>query len=467
MKNGGNNKMKLKKYIALFLIASICIVSLAACGTSKAPAGGNDGDSAISGTVRLSLAGWTLEDGIDPYTGKKTIGLNSYLKETFNKQYPKIKLEISTVPWENAKAKQQAQLMSKEVDLVYTGGAFACQFFQQGLLRPIDDLLEKDTEFKPEDLYLEGIWNNSYSVRSLDMKQRFGLPYALGQRMTVYDKKIFDDWGVEYLSEHPTAEEILEKAKKMTGKNPKTGEDNYGLYWSGNSLNGSTIIALTFAFGATGAEGTLDDPKNIKWQLNTPEMVKVMEWFKEASKLCPPSFVNGQGAENFGRENNNIAIALDSNGAKVIGDFKATGKKDMIDRYEATVNLGPDGEGWVAMDPIIMAKEPKNVDAAWTVMKFLASYDTQKWAHENGGNAPTIKNADFVIPEDKYLRVAFKIADNAKPSLLDEANPFFMSDIVPKINGYMSEAAGGNPPDIQKTLDELQKKATDWSASQK
>ncbi|MFU0799047.1 MAG: extracellular solute-binding protein [Xylanivirga thermophila] len=463
--------MKKSRRIFTVLLIVVMLISLVACSSDKDKESGGqssgDANGEISGKVRVSLAGWQLEDGIDPFTGKKTVGLNNYMKDTFKKQYPKIKTEISIVPWENAKAKQQALLMSKDVDIIYTGGAFASQFNEQGLLRSIDDLLDNDPDFKPEDIYLEGLWNNSYSTRSLDMKNRIGLPAILGQRMVMYDKKIFDDWGVEYLSEHPTPEEIIEKAKKMTGKNPKTGEPNYGLWWSGNSLNGSTFIALTFYYNALGAEGALNDLKKLQWKLNDKEMVDVFEWLKDASTLPPPSFVNGQGMENFGRENNNIAIALDNNGGTIIGDYKANKKTDMLERYEATVNLGPNGEGWVAVDPIIMAKEPKDVEAAWEVMKFLASPETQKWNYENFGTAPTLKNADFVDPNDKYMKIAFKIAENARTSLLDEANPFYMSEIVPVVNGFISDCANDKAPDIKSTLDSLQEKAENWSANLK
>ena len=137
--------------------------------------------------------------------------------------YPNIELEVIQIPWENAQAKQKALLLSRDVDVLYTGGAFASQFYQQGLLRNIDDLIENDRRFDP-DLYIRNVYENSFSTKSLDGQHQFGLPSVLGSYMIVYDKKLFDDWGVEYLSETPTPEEVLHKAKRMTGKNPVTGE---------------------------------------------------------------------------------------------------------------------------------------------------------------------------------------------------------------------------------------------------
>lgn len=457
----------MKKVIMIFF-ALLIFTALTACTSSSGGNGNRNSDidvvSEMEGTVRVSVAGWQLEDGIDPITGIDNIGLNEFLKQEFEPRYPNIKLEISQVPWENAQAKQTALLQSDDVDIIYSGGAFAAQWMEQGLLRDIEDLIMNDSSFNG-DMYLTGIWENSYSTVSYD-GVRFGLPAVLGKRLTIYDKKIFEDWGVEPLSENPTPEEILEKAKLMTGTNPVTGQENYGLFFAGNNLNLSTFVALTHAYGAVGAEGSLDDLKNIEWKLNEPEMVKVMEWLAEASKYPPIEFVNGQGAESFGIEDNNIAIALDNAGGATMGEYRANDNKELLDRFEAVMNLGPNGEGWVAMDPFVMAKNAQNVEASWEVMKFLTGYETQKWNYENFQGTPTIVDADFVPSEDKYVKVAMEIADVSPSVMMDEANPFFSSEMVPAINGFISNAANGNTPDIQKFLDDLQTRAERWSANQ-
>ncbi|MCR2823829.1 extracellular solute-binding protein [Lederbergia panacisoli] len=461
----------MKKFLAVFS-GLLLVFTLAACSSSSGGGSKNNNKksdievvSDMEATVRVSLAGWQLEDGIDAITGIDNIGFETFLKEEFYPRYPNIKLEVYQVPWENAQAKQTAMLQSDDVDLIYSGGAFAAQWMEQGLLRSIDDLLTNDTGFNG-DMYLKGIWENSYSTVAYDGNTRFGLPAILGKRVTIYDKKMFEDWGVEPLSENPTPEEILDKAKQMTGKNPVTGEDNYGLWWSGNALNASTFVALTHAYGAVGAVGALDDLKNIEWKLNEPEMVKVLEWIKAAAKYPPVEFVNGQGAENFGIETNNIAIALDHSGGATMGEYRANKDQELLNRFVPVLNLGPKGQGWVAMDPFVMAKNAKNVEASWEVMKFLAGYETQKWNYENFQATPTLAEADFVLPEDKFVKKAMEVADVSPSVMMDEANPFFSSEIAPAINGFISQAANDQAPDIQKFLDDLQKRAVDWSARQ-
>lgn len=456
----------MKKTISILTTLLLVIILTACSSTTEGGKDTSDIDvvSDMEGTVRVSVAGFPLEDGIDPITGKETIGFENFLKNEFEPRYPNIELEIYQVPWDNAQAKQTAMLQSKDVDLIYSGGAFAAQWMEQGLLRGIEDLIEDDSEFDGS-IYLEGIWENSYSTVSYD-GERFGLPSVLGKRVTVYDKQLFEEWGVEPLSENPSPEEILEKAKQMTGKNPVTGEKNYGLYFSGKALNASTFVALTHAFGAEGAKGSLDDLKNIEWKLDEPEMVKVMEWLAEAAQYPPIDFLNEKGNENFGTEMNNIAIALDDAGGPVMGEYLANDNKEILDRYEAALNLGPNGEGWVAMDPFVMAKDAKNVEASWEVMKFLTGYETQKWNYDNYTATPTLVDADFVPKEDKFSQKAMEIADISPSVLMDEANPFFSSEIVPAVNGFISNAANGKTPDIEKFLSDLQERAEKWSANQ-
>ena len=137
-----------------------------------------------------------LDNGIDALTGNPTIGLNEYLDKTFKNVSEHQAGGLSDSLGER-KAKQTAMLLRRCGCLVYRG-AFASQWYQEGLLRDLDDLIEKDTSFDPS-IYLEGIMNNSYSTKSPDGSKQFGIPAVLGRRMTIYDKKLFEDWGVETL----------------------------------------------------------------------------------------------------------------------------------------------------------------------------------------------------------------------------------------------------------------------------
>lgn len=466
------------KKVSFVLLTIFMVLSLIACsaqtentapGNSSTTSGASSASTAapapdrtkVSGTVRVSLAGWQLENGIDPISGEETVGLNQFLDEHFYPTYPNIKLEVSQIPWENVQAKHKALLLSQDVDILSTAGGWANELYELGLLRGINDLIAGDESFDPNQ-YLQGIWNFSYNTNSLDGTVRFGIPLALGRRMTVYDKQIFDDFDVEYLSDIPTPEEILEKAKKMTGINPRTGEQTYGLYIRGNSYDAPFFQALTRYYNAPGGQGTLNDLKNVKFELDTPEMAKVFEWISEAVQYVPGGFLTNHGLENFGLPENNIAIALDNGGTSPWGQYMSSKDDSILERFVPVMNIGPNGQGYVAVDPIIMAKDVGNVEAAWEVMKFFTGEEMQRYRHLTFSVTPTLKNVDFVDPKDQYIATAMKIADVAESNLMDELNPFFNSEVVPAVNGFLSSVANNQTPDIASFLQDLQDRAERW-----
>lgn len=73
----------------LLILSFVLVFTLAACSGSsgKDVTGGVKIEkvSDMKGTVRVALAGWQLDNGIDALTGNPTIGLNEYLDKTFKK----------------------------------------------------------------------------------------------------------------------------------------------------------------------------------------------------------------------------------------------------------------------------------------------------------------------------------------------------------------------------------------------
>ncbi len=472
----------MKKLLTMILIISLMATMLLGCGREKDPSDQRDTSAAppIQGEEDVKPVeikqtdliftgiGFNLKDGIDPKTNKEYQGWETFVQEQFNEKFPNVNLEVNTIPWENFRAKLQTILQSNGTDLLYASGSFTAFFHKQGLLMGLNKFIESDPSFNFEDEYPAGLRKNM-NLTDYTTEELVALPFILGNRIIIYDKQIFDDWGVEYLSEHPTPEEILEKASQMTGKNPKTGKQNYGLWYDGKSMNLSWFLALGYYFDVVGCEGTLDNLKELKWSINSPEVLKTLEWCCEAAKYCPPSFVNSQGNENFGTENNDVAIAIDTNGVKIMNEYMKTEDEALLDRYEPTLHFGPKGEGWAVADGIAMSAKIKEEDqaVAWEVCKYLAGSETQKWFYEQFGPSPMAsKDTSFYHPKDKYLLMNMKVVENSHSGAFEELNPFFVSDIQPFVTGIISKYAVGQKIDLQAELESLQRKAEVWSSNQ-
>ena len=472
----------MKKKVLALLLAAMMSLSLVACGggggkVSSEPVSAIADDSEISGTIKLQLIEYTVAPQQDTATGKDLEGYQAFFEREFGAKYPNVKWSIEEIPWDNSQQKGQVSLSTGEVDLANTG-AYASQYWYGGILRKIDDLLAADTEFDPLEVYANGIWENSFSIQSYEKDARFGLPAVMGQMYTIYDSQIFEDFGAEPLPEKPTPEDIIEAAKTCTGVNPRTGQQNYGLHFLANrSTDVFAFVALTYHTGATGGEGSIGKPGEIKWDLNNDKMKKAFEYIGEYVKYTGPGFLQNQGNENFGKVvdlepgvENTTAIVLDSATASIWARYLRDGKTDTteLDRFKAVYNVGPNGIGWVAVDPIVMSAKVKdeNLQAAWAAMKFLTNHETQVYELEQIRNAPTLKDTSFIPEEYEGMKIAMDIANNCQYTLIDEANPFFVSNIVPAVQSYMSAIKEGQSPNLDEILSTLQTQAEEWSAQQ-
>ena len=472
----------MKKKVLALLLAAMMSLSLVACGggggrVSSEPVSAIADDSEISGTIKMQLIEYTVAPQQDTATGKDLEGYEAFFEREFGAKYPNVKWSIEEIPWDNSQQKGQVSLSTGEVDLANTG-AYASQYWYGGILRQIDDLLAADTEFDPLEVYANGIWENSFSIQSYEKDARFGLPAVMGQMYTIYDSQIFEDFGAEPLPEKPTPEDIIEAAKTCTGVNPRTGQQNYGLHFLANrSTDVFAFVALTYYTGATGGEGSIGKPGEIKWDLNNDKMKKAFEYIGEYVKYTGPGFLQNQGNENFGKVvdlepgvENTTAIVLDSATASIWARYLRDGKTDTteLDRFKAVYNVGPNGIGWVAVDPIVMSAKVKdeNLQAAWAAMKFLTNHETQVYEFEQIRNAPTLKDTSFIPEEYEGMKIAMDIANNCQYTLIDEANPFFVSNIVPAVQSYMSAIKEGQSPNLDEILSTLQTQAEEWSAQQ-
>ena len=448
----------MRKFLALTLALALIMILFAA----PAHAAGDTIDLTLTGI------GFNLQNGVDPATGEEFIGWEQFANTTFKEKFPNVNLKVETIPWDNFRSKMQTVLQSGGTDILYVSGSFTAAFYQEGLLENLTPFLEKDTTLVFDDVYPSGLRHN-LNLTDYTGEQMIALPYILGYRIVMYDKLLFDQWGVEYLSEHPTIEEVIEKGSKMTGKNPVTGEQNYGIYFDGKTPNMATLLTVGYAKGVVGCEGTLNDLPGLKWSLDSAEMIDAVSKVAEAAKYCPPDFVNGTGIEAWGTPNNNIAIFINGTGSVIMNEYKKSGDVAYLDRFVPVANFGPKGEGWTVVDGIGMSSsiDEQKKDVAWEVIKYLAGPEGAKYFFDEFGPlAMAVKDQSFYDPNDKYIAMNNKMIENSHSSPLEELNPFFVSDIQPTIAGIFSRVASGETVDVAAALKDLQQKAVDWAMMQ-
>ncbi|SDL87324.1 extracellular solute-binding protein [Sediminibacillus halophilus] len=437
------------------LLAAVLVVAGLLAGCSKSGAGSGEADGEWAGQkINVQLIGdFAMETKTDPVTGESVKGVE-VLKEEFEKQHPGATVEFTLMPWEGYTEKTQAMITSGDADVYQMPGTV--DFAPQGVLEPLQPYIDKDEEFDL-DIFIE---NQVEGWKALgpddDELQIYGLPFLGDARFIAYDKQLFDEWGVDYLSDHPTMEEVAEKAKQMTGKNPVTGEQNYGIWFRGDWSSAFTLIDL--AEGQNGSWGSGFAWDEIEFNFDSPEMVNGLNWLLDMQELAPEGLVSNQGNEKWLTEENNIAIMLNQGPGDTVKPAYAQGLEDRIGIAQEFKNDEGVG-GLFAGSPITIAKDSENKDLAWEWVKFATSEFTQQYIFEEMGLVPSIKSAmewDSVKDTELMQPVFEAMSSPWTPRYpWGSAQPRFIltSEVEAALTGERS---------AEEALNKAQKESTEW-----
>ncbi|MEH7413795.1 extracellular solute-binding protein [Neobacillus drentensis] len=374
--------------VMLLLSAALVGCSSKSGGSSsEASTSKSDGKWAGQKIKVMMIGDFAMDDKTDPITGQKTKGVK-VLKQEFEKQHPGATVDFVLMPWEGYTEKTQAMITSNEADVYQMPGV--ADFAPQDVLEPLQPYIDKDPDFKLDKFIDNQV--DGWKVLGPNSKELaiYGLPFLGDARFISYDKKIFDDWGVDYLSDHPTMQEVAEKAKKMTGTNPKTGKKNYGIWFRGDWSSAFTLIDL--AEGQNGQWGTGFAWEDVKFNFSSPEMLNGLNWLVDMQKYAPKGLVSNQGNEKWLSKDNNIAIMLNQGPGDTVKPAYTRGLGDRIGIAQEFKNSEGKG-GLFAGSPIVIAKSSKNKDLAWEWLKFATSDFAQKYVYEELGLVPAVKSA--------------------------------------------------------------------------
>ena len=228
----------MKKLLAI-LLALCMLLSLVAC--SQAPAADApkaDAPAADAPAADAPAADAPAAKDPDPVTirfwqaGGDTVGASSVMRlllDKFELQYPWITVEYQAIPWSNDPHVQfQTGIAGGDIaDVLVVGSPLDFQLSNEGSLLPLDDLLDPAIKADISEVLLnECIYAGTQNP---DMTGKImSLPLYTGTRAIMYNKEIFDFFGVPYPTEQMTHAELLEMAKKLTGDMNGTKIYGYG-----------------------------------------------------------------------------------------------------------------------------------------------------------------------------------------------------------------------------------------------
>ena len=163
--------------------------------------------------------------------GGDTVGASSIMRlllDKFELMYPWITVDYQAIPWSQDPHTQfQTAIAGGDcADVLVLGSPLDFQLAGEGNLLPLDDLLAPEVKATLSEVLLNNCVYNGNDNPDMQGKL-MSLPLYGGTRAMLYNKEIFDFFGVEYPTEGMSHADLLEMAKKLTGD--MNGKKVYGL----------------------------------------------------------------------------------------------------------------------------------------------------------------------------------------------------------------------------------------------
>lgn len=263
----------MKKLLAI-LLAVCMIMSFAACApsdngdttpntdapdTTAAPQGGDETTAAPADEHEpVTLRFWQA--------GGDTVGASTVMRlllDQFENQYDWITVEYQAIPWSNDPHTQfQTGIASGDIaDVLVVGSPLDFELAGNGQLLALDDLLTDEVKNDISDvLKNECVYKGSANEDMVG--KMMSLPLYGGTRAILYNKEIFDFFGVEYPTTSMTHAELLEMAKKLTGDMNGTKVYGYGT----RATDSAQYLNFVWNYGAQ-----IIDSSTMQAATNTPE----------------------------------------------------------------------------------------------------------------------------------------------------------------------------------------------------
>ncbi len=357
----------MKKFIGLFTVLALLVVT--GCSNTNNEVNTATDTQEISAKQEIHFWTMALSPTFDDYIN----GLIS----NYESNNEGVDVVWTDVPWDEMETKiLTAYAGGTAPDVVNLNPQFASKLAVEGALVNPENYM-KNSEDK---LYFEGIYNSSSYNNEI-----FALPWYITNVITIYNKDLYDEAGVEVLTNYNDLLNISRAIKDTTGK--------YGFY---PTFDGSSYLESVARIG-------IPMVKDGKAAFNTPEMVEFVQLYKNLfdEKLVPTEILNG-GQTKAREMFMSGELATFISGPSMLGPIK----NDAPNIYNVTgVAESPTGDIGYTNSAIMNLAIPnqssdKNYDTAVDFALFVTNPDNQTEFCKVAG---TILPSTIESLEDEYF----------------------------------------------------------------
>ena len=354
----------MKRKLLAATLTTAMVLSLAACGggSSSSSSGSAASGSGSSGSGELQVNIWD---------NNQLAGLQQIADEWTEESGVKVKINV--VDWDNYWTLLEAGASGGQMpDVFWMHSNTAQMYMENDLLLNLDDYIAKDDAIDLANYY-EGVvdlYNRD------DNGSQYALPKDHDTIALLYNKAIFDKYGVEYPTDDWTWEDVRDAAAKITEAGKADGVYGYAINTSNNQDGWYNII---YDYGG---QVITDDHKGTT--IGSDEAKAGMEMLRQILEVAAPQTVVAEtGTDSL--FNSGLA-AMITQGSWMINTFykaehhddyawamlpyadvNGNGQCDKGERYSAY-----NGLGWAA------AANTANPDAAYSLISYFCSEKAQK-----------------------------------------------------------------------------------------
>lgn len=324
--------------------------------------------------LRVWMMGYAYADRT--VDGENHIGIGSIFRQ-FEAAHPGVKIEYSDIGWENTFQKIMTSMIGEGPDVYMLGSTWVGQFVEKETLEDLTPYIERDGfDFST---YYERYTKMAFHRDPKTGKERcWGLPWVADTRILAYDKQIFKHWGVEPPRDGMSWEELLQKAKATTGKDPVTGKETYGYM-----VQGFDPVFMYMGYLYQNG-GSFYSPDETRSALDTPESREALKYLVDlhvAHNVSGPETMNNFLWNTFGpflSPENKYSIY------ETVPSMVKEGAMKRGDRIGVcTLPVRKGAGGLMGGSFLAVNRKSSRKDIAFQFLKFMASEGPQKYLVEH------------------------------------------------------------------------------------
>jgi multiple sugar transport system substrate-binding protein len=334
--------------------------ALAACGpTGGSGEGTNSASAAATAAKSPAKITWLAWSGAGSETEQYELNISEYTRQ--NPQHSVDYVNVGRLQDISPKLVTLAA-GGTPPEVVQAQYAFAVDLASRGLLSPIDSYMARDRVRKEEfiaALMEEFSWK----------KQQIGIPKDNALRVLFYNQDLFDRAGVKYPTDTWSLDDLVEAGKKITNRNPSTGNPIFGIQDFLLQINDSPSYSITRAFGGewynpTWTATTIDSGPTV-------EAIQFVADWRNRHRIS-----NAPGEAQGGPFRNGQAAMLIAFAQEVffLKEARVPFQYDVVPLPRGKAGSFPCATG----SGQCLVKDTKSPEAGWQFLKYLVGPEAQK-----------------------------------------------------------------------------------------